>query len=161
MGSAFGFSQACLHRQMWRLLQMQLAPWDLVLTSRMSGSVGRGASPSPINQSLLKSFFRLWLLRTCGARDGTDAMSCSALTTRLWCTSLHPGRQKFSALCNFCAINSLRQPNVVLPFLLFTYLAFTTQLLTLSPVSIGRSSGIWRPRLYHIQHQFLNSCGIF
>jgi len=161
MGSAFGFSQACLHQQMWRLLQMQLAPWDLVLTSRMSGSVGHGASPSPINQSLIKSCFQLWLLRTCGARDGTDAMSCSTLTTRLWCTSLRPGRRKFRALCNFCAIYCLQQLDVVLPFLLFTYLAFITRLLTLSPVSNGRSSGVWRPRLYGIQHQFLNSCGIF
>ena len=71
---------------------MQLAPWDLVLTTRMSGSVGRGASPSLISQSFIMSFFQWWLLRTCGAHNGSDAMSCSALTTRLWCTSLCPGR---------------------------------------------------------------------
>ena len=134
MESAFGFSQACPHRQTWRLLPTQRAPWDLVLTSRMSGSAGRGAPSSPISQSLTKNSFQWWLLRTCGAHDGTDAMSCSALTMRLWCT---------------------------LPLLLFTYVAFITRLLMLSPVSIGRSSGIWRLRLYRILPQFLTSCGIF
>ena len=45
---------------------MWLAPWDSALTSKMSGSVGNGASLSLINQSLIKSYFLLWLLRTCG-----------------------------------------------------------------------------------------------
>ena len=46
-------------------------------------------------------------------------MSCSALT-RLWCTSLRPGRQKFGALCSFCAFYCLRQLDIAqlltLPF---------------------------------------------
>ena len=144
---------------------------DMEVTSDAAGSLGFGAyyknewfsgawGLSQSDQSI--AYKELFLvLCTCGARNGTDAMSCSALTTRLWCTSFCPGRRKFRALCSFCAFYCPRQLNIVLPLLLFTYLAFITRLLTLSPVSIGRSSGVWCPRLYCIQPQFLNSCGIF
>ena len=149
------------------------ASTDVEVTSDAAGSLGFGAyiknewfsgawaPPSLISQSLTKNSFQWWLLRTCGVHDGSDAMSCSALTTRLWCTFLRPKRRKFRALCSFCTFYCLRQLDIVLPLLLFTYLAFITRLLMLSPVSIGRSSGIWCPRLYRIQPQFLTSCGIF
>ena len=127
MGSAFGFSHVCPHRQTWRLHQMWLAPWDSALTSKMSGSVGNGASLSLINQSLIKSYFLLWLLRTCGALDGTDVMSCSALTTRLWCTFLHPRRPGLSIYPSwrgvgvFCEHRQRHISTVCTPILVVTF----------------------------------------
>ena len=146
---------------MWRLCQMLPVSWDLAHTSKMNGSAGRGAPPSAINQSLIKSYSLLWLPRTFGVHNGTDAMSCSARTTRQWCTFLRPGRRKSRALCSFCAIYCRRQLDIILPLQLYICLAFITRLLMLSLISIGRSFGVWRPRLYHTLLQFLNSYGIF
>ena len=93
----------------------------------MGGSVGNGASLSLINQSLIKSYFLLWLLRTCGALDGTDVMSCSALTTRLWCTFLHPRRPGLSIYPSwrgvgvFCAHRQRHISTVCTPILVVIF----------------------------------------
>ena len=46
---------------------MLLAPWDLALTSKMSGSAERGPPPSTINQSRTKNYSLWWLLLTSGS----------------------------------------------------------------------------------------------
>ena len=85
-----------------------------------------------INESLTKSYSLLWSPSTFGVHNGTDAMSCSARTTRQWCTFLRPGRRKSGALCSFCAIYCLWQLDIILPLQLYICLAFITRLLMLS-----------------------------
>ena len=140
---------------------MLLAPWDLALTSKMSGSAERGPPPSTINQSRTKNYSLWWLPLTSGVRNGTDAMSCSARTTRQWCTFSRPGLQRSHALCSCCATYFPLRLAIILPLQLYICLAFITRLLMLFPAFVGRSSGVWRPRPYHSQLQFLISYGIF
>lgn len=154
----------------WLFLGMS-ASTDVEVTSDATGSLGFGAyfrnewfsgawGPSQSNQSI--AYKELFPVVVASHVWGPRWHRCHVLFRSDNEAVVHILiHRKFRALCSFCATYCLRQLDIVLPLLLFIYLAFITQLLMLSPVSIGRSFGVWRPRLYRTQLQFLISCGIF